>query len=144
MSYLPKILNTFFILSLFGLGITVPANADVINVEIEELQSLIQQDIQVIDLRRLDEWQRTGVIDGSHRLTFFDKFGAYNGKQWIEQAGLFTDPQKPVVLICHSGVRSKWVAQWMDKNTDYQTIYNVPDGIVGWIEKGLPVVADER
>ena len=142
MSYLPRAFFTIFILILFGSGNIIPASADVINVEIEELQSLIDQDVQVIDLRRLDEWQRTGVIEQSHRLTFFDKFGGYNAEQWIEQAGLIADPNKPVALICHSGVRSKWVAQWMDKNTDYNTIYNVPDGMVGWIEKGLPVVAD--
>jgi len=43
-----------------------------------------------------------------------------------------------VVLICNSGNRSQAAAAILGQN-GFKKIYNVLDGIIGWIDKGLPI-----
>jgi len=45
------------------------------NIDNTQLKELIAQGIPVFDVRRLDEWKQTGVIQGSQLLTFVDKGG---------------------------------------------------------------------
>ncbi len=60
------------LLSILLLIIMMPASlqAEVIQVDNDALQQLIDQGIPVIDVRTASEWQQTGVIEGSHLLTF--------------------------------------------------------------------------
>ncbi len=48
------------------------------------------------------------------------------------------DPERPVVVICNSGNRSQTAAGILGQN-GFKKVYNVLDGIIGWMEKGLPV-----
>ena len=48
------------------------------------------------------------------------------------------DPDQPVIIICNSGNRSQTAAGILGQN-GFQKVYNVVDGIIGWMEKGLPV-----
>ena len=48
-----------------------PAFADRIDIDNNKLKGLIDEGGPVVDVRHLDEWKTTGVIDGSHLLTFF-------------------------------------------------------------------------
>ncbi len=52
------------------------------------------------------------------------------------------DPERPVVVICNSGNRSQTAAGILGQN-GFQKVYNVLDGIIGWMEKGLPVEQGE-
>lgn len=40
----------------------------------------------------------------------FDEFGGFDSRIWIEEITKLVDNDEPIVLICHAGVRSKWVA----------------------------------
>ena len=51
--------------------------AEVVNIGNAELRELVDSGIPIVDVRRPDEWESTGVIDQSELLTFFDKKGAY-------------------------------------------------------------------
>ena len=53
----------------------MPLHADVIHVDSAGLQRLRTEGVTVIDVRRAEEWSKTGVIEGSHLLTFFDAKG---------------------------------------------------------------------
>ncbi len=48
------------------------------------------------------------------------------------------DPDRPVVIICNSGNRSQTAAGILGQN-GFRKVYNVLDGIVGWMQQGLPV-----
>ncbi|NKB63050.1 MAG: rhodanese-like domain-containing protein [Gammaproteobacteria bacterium] len=117
------------------------AFADVIDVNNKELQRLLSNDVKIVDLRRLDEWKQTGVVENSIELTFFDKHGRHTAQQWLETVSGLVDTEEPVILICHSGVRSKVVANWLNNVSEYPQIYNVTSGIAAWIDQGLPVVS---
>jgi len=116
------------------------AHAEVNDIDVAQLKALLNQDAVVVDVRRMDEWTNTGVIDGSIPLTFFDQYGGFNTSMWMEQISAMVGEDDTVILICAAGVRSKWVADWMDTNTGYSSIYNVTEGMLGWIGQGNPVV----
>ena len=46
---------------------------------------------------------------------------------------------RPVIVYCAVGSRSKPVADFLVKN-GYKEVYNMSDGIMGWYRNGLPIV----
>ena len=114
------------------------SSADVSVVNSVELQAMIDSNAIVIDIRRQDEWENTGIIKDSHTATFFDQYGSFNTEEWVAKVSPLLQSDQPVVLICHSGVRSKWVANWLDKNTDTPEVYDATEGVAGWLAQGKP------
>ncbi len=129
----PRILGLILFLSMSGV------HAEVVDIDTNQLQDLIDQGVTVIDVRTEDEWTQTGIIEDSIPLTFFDQYGAFDSANWFTQLVAKVDQGKPVALICHAGVRSQWVANWMDENSGFDTLYNVTDGMAGWITQGMAV-----
>jgi len=129
---------------LLALGLFSTGFADVEEVNNDELQALIAKGIPVIDVRRQDEWLATGVIDGVHTLTFFDKEGRYDAKKWLQDLEKIAPGDTPVVLICAAGVRSKNIADLLDKRLGFQGVHNHTKGMNHWIKKGEPVIDYEK
>ncbi len=51
------------------------------------------------------------------------------------------DPDKEVVVICHHGIRSRAVANYLTQN-DYSKVINLSTGIDGWardIDTSMPI-----
>ena len=136
--YRVRRLCSVLLLFVAGLG-TQAVWSDVTQVSNNELQAMVAEGATVIDVRRLDEWQRTGVIEGSHTVTFFDRHGRYDVQAWLDEIGKITTPDKPVVLICARGVRTSKIATLLDKRLGFTQVHNVTSGIDDWIEQGLPV-----
>ena len=127
------LITTLFLVPRWSMGDITPINS-------EDLQDLLNKGVTVVDLRRADEWDQTGVIANSHLVTFFDKFGRFDGNAWLQQISKVAEDDQPVVLICRAGVRSNWVAKWMEKHTSYKQIYDATGGIQQWLGDGYPVV----
>ncbi len=95
--------------------------------------------ITLIDIRRPDEWAKTGSGDGAVRLDM-------RRDDFIAELEKITngDKSKPVALICARGVRS---ARMNNRLTDagFTNIIDVPEGMLGskagpgWIKRGLPL-----
>lgn len=117
--------------------------ADVTDVDNQQLEKLIAAGVAVIDVRRPDEWKATGVIEGAHKLTFFDKQGRYDAGKWLSDLNKIASKDAPVVLICARGVRSKTIAKLLDKQVGYTNMHNHTLGMVDWVSKGKPVVKHE-
>ena len=118
----------------------VPLHAEVIQVDSAGLERLRAEGVAVIDVRRADEWRKTGVIDGSHLLTFFDKKGRYDLDTWLPALAAVAESGEPVALICRSGKRSGRVARMLDETFGYRHVYTARDGILGWIGEGRATV----
>lgn len=116
------------------------ARADYVEVGRVELLELLDSGATIVDVRRADEWQRTGVIDNSHRMTFFDHFGRFDAERWLARLATVTSPEQPLILICETGARSRVIGYWLKYRLGFARIYNVRDGIADWITAGLPVV----
>ena len=94
----------------------------------------------VIDIRLQSEWEETGIVSGSKLLTFFDEKGKADAPAWLEKIKPIAKPNEPVIVICRSGNRTKAVSQFLSQQAGYATVYNVKQGIKGWIAAGGPVV----
>ena len=130
-----------FIILTIALGLPVQAMADITEVNNSSLEALQAQGITIIDVRRSDEWSSTGIIEGSHGITFFDANGRYDVNAWLTELSELVTPDEPFVLICARGVRSSKIADLLDKRLGYSAVHNVTDGIFDWLEKGKPVVS---
>ena len=120
--------------------IPLSAVAAVTNIDNAELEKLISEGVPVIDIRRAEEWRQTGVVKGSHLITFFDKRGNYNLPVWLEKLAPIADKNQPFILICRTGNRTGTVGNFLDKKLGYAKVYNARRGITDWIAKGKPVV----
>lgn len=105
------------------------------------LAEKIREDVTIVDIRRPDEWAETGVVEGSHRLTAFDASGELVsdfGTRFTE----LTDPDEEVVLICRVGNRTGALARALAEGLGYANLYEVTDGITGWLADDRPVRQD--
>ena len=59
--------------------------AEVTKVDVATLEQLREAGVPVIDIRTPEEWNHTGVIDGSHLLTSADAGGRYDIDEWASR-----------------------------------------------------------
>ena len=123
-----NIIFTAFSLTLFS-QLTF---AEIQKVDTSNLKNLILDGVPIIDIRTPGEWSETGIIEGSHLITFFNKKGEVNLGQWLFEFDKIADKQKPFILICRSGRRTGVVSKYLNKNFDFVKIYDAADGINGW------------
>ena len=100
-------------------------------------------EILLIDIRRPDEWARTGLGEGAigidmRREDFEDRL----------LAAVEGDKTRPVALICARGVRSRRLAGRLSA-AGFTQVIDVPEGMLGsgagpgWLRRNLPIIAYE-
>ena len=106
----------------------------------DAFKQALDSKITLVDIRRPDEWARTGVPKHGlaldmRRADFRDALlNAVNGNK-----------EAPIALICARGVRSRGMAAQLAK-AGFSNIIDVPEGMLGsgagpgWVKRGLPVV----
>jgi len=129
------------IISIFLLLASFHLQAEVVNLSNTEVKQMIQQGVPVIDIRRANEWQQTGIIEGSHLLTFFDKKGHYNLDSWMSEFKKIAGPDDPFILICRSGNRTGQIGKVLSDQLHYKKVAHVARGIKNWKALGEPTVA---
>lgn len=115
------------------------ARADIVEIDNAELARLHAAGVPLIDVRTAQEWQETGIVPGSHLITFFDEQGRADPASWLEKAQAVAKPGQPVAIICRSGNRSGKVGQFLSGQAGYAKVYNVKEGIRGWARENRPV-----
>lgn len=89
-------------------------------------------EVLLIDVRRPDEWAVTGLPEFGHGITM----GSPDFLNELKALG--ANENTPIALICAGGVRSAKVQQNL-LQAGFQTVYNVIEGMNGWLARGLPV-----
>ena len=128
-------------LALTAILLSAAARADIVNIDNAELARLVAQGVPVVDIRTDAEWRSTGVLAGSRLLTFFDAQGRADPARWVTQAGAFAVPGQPLILLCRSGKRSRAAAEALEAQGAYARIYNVSQGVQGWVGEHRPLRA---
>ena len=119
--------------------LALPVRADVQHIDNEELARLLASGATLVDIRTEPEWKETGIVAGSHLLTFFDDKGRYDARAWMEKLSVLAKPDQPVVVICRTGNRTRAVSDFLDRQAGYKKVYNVRQGIYGWLKEKRPV-----
>lgn len=132
--------HLFAILIIFLISPISIAN-EVTHIGNQELKDLMQREVAVIDVRTVSEWKKTGVIEGSHLIMFYDESGKYDLNTWLNDVAKVANKGDALVLICHSGSRSKQLAKYLASVAGYEQVFNVKRGIAHWIKKKNSVVA---
>ncbi len=108
------------------------------NLNNEQLSVMLEQGVVVYDIRRVDEWRKTGVIEGSELLTFADAGGRVKADFMQRFAGA-VGKDEPVILICDTGGRTRALASFLVERMNFSHVYNVRNGISQWIREGRAV-----
>lgn len=108
----------------------------------KEFKQKRESGISVIDIRREDEWEQYGIIDGSHKMTFYDELGQSDIDTFIAQLSeVVTSKEQPFILVCAHANRTKTVGEILGATLGYKNVYELDGGINwGWIDKGLETV----
>ena len=114
--------------------------ADVETIDNIKVKTLISRGVPLIDIRSSIEWKETGIIEGSHLITFFNEKGKVNLNKWMSAFNKVADTTKPFMLICASGVRSKFASYILNNQFDIPKIYDASEGLSGWIKDKHRVV----
>lgn len=108
------------------------------NLNNTELDVMLKQNVPVYDIRRVDEWQQTGIIEGSELLTFVDAGGRVKA-DFLDRFTAAIGQDEPVILICMTGNRSSTLARHLVEQLGYSQVFNVRNGITQWIRDKRPI-----
>lgn len=95
-------------------------------------------EVLLIDIRRPDEWSRTGI--GEHSIPIDMRRSDFEAQLLAYADG---DRSKPVALICARGVRSRRMTERL-RAAGFTKIIDVPEGMLGsgagpgWLKRRLP------
>ena len=132
-------LRPILLIAVLLAGVAQP-RAQVVHVGSADLERLMADGVAVIDIRRPDEWKRTGIVEGTHPMTFFDAKGNYDVEAWMSKLMPVATGDRKVAIMCHSGGRSRPVSRFLHERMGYRRVYDVRDGIAGWIAAKRPTV----
>ena len=130
MKFLEQSIRPLFLILLLSFFATARADTSIVNSA--EVKNLLDQGVTLVDIRRKDEWTRSGVIDGSKLVTFFDRKGNYDIELWLQELTQLTDLSKPIIIICETGYRSTLLSKLLSERLGNSKFYNASSGIFGW------------
>jgi rhodanese-related sulfurtransferase len=121
--------------------LTLTLFADFKTIDVKEFEKLKADGVPVIDIRTEQEWKETGIIEGSHKITFFNEQGQPLLADWFFEIGhLVKDKKEPLIIYCAHANRTKSLAEGLVQ-MGFENVYELKGGIEnGWIKAGKKVV----
>jgi len=132
---------TRILLALALLSVTLFAEFK--TVDATEFEKLQKEGLVVIDIRTEQEWKDTGIIEGSHKITFFSEQGQPLLADWFFEVGhLVKDKKEPFIIYCAHASRTKALGEGL-MNMGFENVYELKGGIEnGWIKVGKKTVKE--
>jgi rhodanese-related sulfurtransferase len=98
----------------------------------DEAKVLIESGVRIIDVRQKNEWDE-GHIE---QATLVPINGIYQFGKALQDLNLPTDEE--VIFVCRSGQRSASASE-IALVTGLTKVYNLANGMNGWLNRGYPV-----
>ena len=115
---------------------------EVRDLNIAAFEKLKANGIPVIDIRTQQEWQETGIIEGSHPITFFRPDGSYNIQDFLAKLkALGIGKKSPFILVCRSASRTRILGNYLSERAGYENVYHLTGGLLNWKAHGKPLTA---
>jgi rhodanese-related sulfurtransferase len=137
-----------------GAGAKIPPNAT-LRFEVEllktawppKLQQASNQDMQeaqkngtlIIDIRRPEEWAKTGIIEGAELITAFTKSGQLHSEFQQKFMSVITDRDTLIMLYCRTGNRTTNLGKALVDQLGFANVSHLSKGITGWQKAQKPV-----
>ena len=107
----------------------------------QALEKASNQSLVFIDIRRVDEWQATGVPKGAYPVTM-------DNPEFLTILSRLTKNNfnQPIGIICAAGGRSARICQALTTQ-GYNFVFDISEGVnggpygAGWLEKKLEIVS---
>ena len=106
----------------------------------EDLLKAQSDGVVVIDIRREEEWQDTGIIDGSAAVTAFTETGQVHPEFLTKFQKLAPTPDTPVMLYCRTGNRTTSLGNALIDQLGFSDVSHLSTGIEGWLADGRETV----
>jgi rhodanese-related sulfurtransferase len=84
------------------------------------------ENLQLVDVREASELELAAL---PHPVIHLALSGS---REWMEQIGDLLDPSRPVVVLCHAGMRSWQFASWLIEAQGFSDVWNLQGGIEAW------------
>ena len=93
-----------------------------------ELQARLQQGeaLQLVDVREPRELELAALGQPVIHLPLS------RSQEWLDQIPELLDRQRPVVVLCHAGMRSWQFASWLIETQGFSDVWNLEGGIEAW------------
>ena len=114
-------------------------NAEVIDIDNNELKHLIEKNINIIDVRTQNEWKSNGIIKGSFLRSLLNKNKKFIFEDWYKMFNNDFSRNKSIIFICASGVRSNYISHLVKNKNPDLIVYNLKKGINNWIRSGYKI-----
>ena len=102
-------------------------------------EMLENSDMKVVDIRTQMEWQQTGVVPGSHTITFFDQMGNYDAEGFLKAMDTLGGKEAEIGLICRTGSRTAQIAGFMAQQG--YNVKNLAGGVMKLMGEGYDLEA---
>ena len=106
----------------------------------EDLLKARADSVVVVDIRREEEWQDTGIIDGSTAVTAFTETGQVHPEFLTKFQELAPTPDTPVMLYCRTGNRTTSLGNALIDQLGFSDVSHLSTGIEGWLADGRETV----
>jgi len=111
------------------------------NVLPQDIKPFIDENVPLIDIRRDDEFQATGIIKGAHKLTFFDEYGRHDLEKWLADfKKIVKNKEDKFILVCAHANRTKTVGDYLANKLEYTNAYHLEGGMTLWLDQNKEVV----
>lgn len=96
------------------------------------VEKMIEDNIVMIDVRRPDEWHRTGFVKNSYLMTFFDEYGGHDVKNWMKEfEKIVKSKDQTFVLICAHANRTRTIGNFLIEQ-GYKNTAHLFGGMALW------------
>lgn len=112
---------------------------NILSLEIDELESYMQNNIIIIDIRNENSWKRTGIIPSSYRL-HYENTKDFNKKRWeYVLIRLLKEKNRAFVLISKDGKKAEILSEEL-KNKKFNNVKYLNGGMRAWINADRRVI----
>jgi len=94
----------------------------------QNILKLKQENIPIIDIRLPVEWENTGIIPNTYKITFFTRNGDINPTFFDKLKKYNITKSSKFAIICRTGHRSKIAAELIKRN-GYNKVINLKGGM---------------